>query len=197
MIVVDIEASGVDYNKHSIVSIGALDFFNPQNRFYAECKIWHGAHLDKEALKINGFTEEEITDPTKKSETEIVREFIAWVTNIKDHTMAGQNVCFDRDFLQAAAHRGHLNWSFAHRIVDAHTLAYMHMIKRGITPPLKNNHTALSLDSELKYVGVPEEPKPHNALTGAMSHAEVISRLLYNKPLLDEFKDYPMPNFNE
>jgi hypothetical protein len=69
------------------------------------------------------------------------------------------------------------------------------MIKSGITPPLKNNHTALSLDSELKYVGVPEEPKPHNALTGALSHAEVISRLLYNKPLLDEFKDYSMPNF--
>lgn len=196
MIVVDVEASGVDYNKHSIVSIGALDFYNPKNRFYEECKIWHGAHIEDDSLKVNGFTAKEITDPTKKSETEIIRAFIAWATNIEDHTMAGQNVCFDRDFLQAGAHRGHLNWPFAHRIIDVHTLAYMHMIKRGITPPLKNNHTALSLDSELKYVGIPEEPKPHNALTGAMSHAEVISRLLYNKPLLDEFKDYPMPDFS-
>ena len=197
MIVVDIEASGVDYNKHSIVSIGAIDFYNPQNRFYEECKIWHGAHIDDGALEVNGFTKDEITDPIKKSETEITRTFIAWASGIEDFTMAGQNVSFDRDFLQAAAHRGHLNWPFAHRIIDVHTLAYMHMIKRGITPPLKNNHTALSLDSELKYVGIPEEPKPHNALTGALSHAEVISRLLYNKPLLDEFKDYPMPDFND
>jgi len=197
MIVVDIEASGVDYNKHSIVSIGALDFDNPTNQFYDECRIWDGAHIDNEALKINGFTREEITDANKKTEAEIIKAFIAWATNIEDYTMAGQNVSFDRDFLQAAALRARLNWPFAHRSIDTHTLAYMHMVKHGIIPPKKKHHSALDLDTILKYVGVPEEPKPHNAMTGVFSHAEVISRLLYNKMLLDEFKNYPMPpNFN-
>ena len=32
MIVVDVEASGTDYAKHSIVSVGALDLANPTNR---------------------------------------------------------------------------------------------------------------------------------------------------------------------
>jgi DNA polymerase III epsilon subunit-like protein len=66
MIIIDIEASGVDYKKHSIVSIGALDFSNPTNRFYGECQIWPGAHIMDEALKVNGFTKDQITDPNKK-----------------------------------------------------------------------------------------------------------------------------------
>lgn len=34
---------------------------------------------------------------------------------------------------------------------------------------------------------------PHNALTGAMSHAEVTSRLLYDKKLLPEFEQFDIP----
>jgi DNA polymerase III epsilon subunit-like protein len=68
MMVVDVEASGTEYQKHSIVSIGAIDFDRPENRFYAECKLWEGAHVMEGALEVNGFTEAEITDPTKKSE---------------------------------------------------------------------------------------------------------------------------------
>ena len=56
MIVVDVESSGVDAQKDSLVSVGAIDFDNPENRFYEECRIWDGAHVEKEALEINGFT---------------------------------------------------------------------------------------------------------------------------------------------
>ena len=45
MLILDIEGSGVDYNKHSIVSIGGVDFENPENQFYAECKIWEAADV--------------------------------------------------------------------------------------------------------------------------------------------------------
>ena len=121
----------------------------------------------------------------------------ALVISVSDFLFASVISSFDRDFLQASAMRAHLDWPFAHRSIDTHTLAYMHIVKRGLTPPSKKHHSALNLDAILKYVGVPEEPKPHNAMTGALSHAEVISRLLYDRPLLDEFKNYPMPpNFN-
>jgi hypothetical protein len=43
------------------------------------------------------------------------------------------------------------------------------------------------------YCGIPEEPTPHNALTGAKAHAEVISRLLYGKKLLPEFEKFEIP----
>lgn len=110
MIVVDVEASGTDYHKHSIVSIGALDFDNPTNQFYDECRIWDGAHIMDEALAISGFSEEEITDTNKKSEAEIVEAFIAWALEVGEHTFAGQNVSFDRDFLKTAAAHAHFDW---------------------------------------------------------------------------------------
>lgn len=194
MLIVDVESSGTDYAKHSILSIGALDLANPQNQFYDECRIWDGAHISAEALEVNGSTEAEITDPAKKSEAEIVKAFIAWALDLEERTFAGQNPSFDRDFLKAGAERaGHTDWPFAHRTIDSHTLCYMHMVKRGLVPPVANHRSALNLDAVLNYCGIPEEPKPHNALTGAMSHAEVISRLLYDRKLLPEFDRYSIP----
>jgi hypothetical protein len=69
------------------------------------------------------------------------------------------------------------------------------MVKRGITPPLDVQHrrSALNLDAILNYCGIPDEPEPHNALTGALVHAEVAARLLTGKMLLPEFSEYPIP----
>ncbi len=196
MLVLDIEASGLDYKESSIVSIGALDLDNPTNQFYAECKVWDGAHITEEALFVNGFSREEVLDPAKMTEAELVRNFINWSKQIKkDKTFAGQNVSFDRDYVQAACKRAGAEYPFAHRTIDTHSLAWMHQIKRGLQPPIDKEHkrSALNLDAILNYCGIPEEPKPHNALTGALSHAEVISRLLFDKKLLSEFEQFDIP----
>ncbi|HEV3245512.1 MAG TPA: 3'-5' exonuclease [Candidatus Paceibacterota bacterium] len=194
MIVVDVEASGVEPWKHSIVSLGALDFTNPSNRFYEECRVWDGAHIMDDALKVNGFTKEQIVDPSKQSETDLIHRFLHWSEGVQERTLAGQNVSFDRDFLRHAAERaGHTEWPFAYRTLDTHTMCYMHMIGRGLQPPIVHRRSALNLDAILNYCGIPEEPMPHNALTGALSHAEVISRLLYGRKLLPEFAEFEIP----
>lgn len=196
MLVLDIEASGVEPHVYSIVSLGALDVDNPANRFYAECRVWDGAHINDEALAVNGFTREQITDPTKQSESELIHKFYDWSRGVADRTLAGQNVSFDRDFVKYAMQRaGHLNYDFAYRTIDSHSLAWMHMVTHGITPPIDPEHhrSALNLDAVLNYCGIPSEPEPHNALTGALSHAEVISRLLYGKKLLPEFEQFDIP----
>jgi DNA polymerase III epsilon subunit-like protein len=194
MICVDIEASGLDPKLSSMVSIGAIDLANPIRQFYEECRVWDGAHVSDEALAVNGFTREEVSDPLKKTEGEAIRLFLAWAWEIEgNRTLAGQNVSFDRDYLDAAARREGIESDIAHRTIDTHTLAWMHMVKRGLTPPLENHRSKLNLDAILTYCGIPEEPKPHNALTGAMCHAEVTSRLLYNKKLLPEFEQFEIP----
>ena len=194
MLVVDVEASGTEPKKHSIVSVGALDLANPTNRFYEECRVWDGAHIMDEALEVNGFTKDEITDAKKQSEADLIHAFLHWSEGLKERTLAGQNVSFDRDFLKAAAERaGHTDWQFAYRTIDTHTLAYMHMVTHGTRPPVAHRRSALDLDAVLNYVGIPAEPTPHNALTGALSHAEAISRLLYGRKLLPEFKEFEIP----
>jgi DNA polymerase III epsilon subunit-like protein len=196
MLIVDVEGSGTEPWKHSIVSVGALDLSNPSDRFYEECRVWDGAHIMDEALAVNGFTREQITDPKKQSEADLTHAFLRWSEKIEDRTLAAQNVSYDRDFLKYAAERaGHTVWPFSYRTLDIHSLAYMHMIDRGLQPPFDKvkRHSALNLDAILNYCGIPQEPSPHNALTGALCHAEVIARLLYGRKLLPEFQQYDIP----
>ncbi len=195
MIILDVEASGTEPTIHSIVSIGALDLDNPENRFYKECRIWEGAHIMDGALEVNGFTEAEITDTSKQSEAEITKEFLEWTKTFSNRTLTGQNPSFDRDMVRAASARAHLNWNLAYRTIDTHTLCYMHIVKAEGIPPVNEEHkrSSLDLDAILNYCGIPEEPHPHNALTGALCHAEVTSRLLFDRKLLPEFKEYEIP----
>jgi DNA polymerase III epsilon subunit-like protein len=195
MIIIDVEASGVNYEKHSIVSIGALDFDNPTNRFYGECRVWEGAHIDEDALAVNGFTEDELKDNDKQSEADLVRAFTEWSQHMGDRTLTGQNVSFDRDMIKAATGRAGMSFGFAHRTLDTHTMCWMHMVERGMNAPIDEQHrrSALDLDAVLNYCGIPSEPEPHNALTGALCHAEVASRLLNNKKLLPEFSQFEIP----
>lgn len=193
MIIVDVETSGVDPNYHSLVSIGAIDFENPDDIFFEECRVFDGARIEKDSLVINGMTEDELFDTNKKSEKEIVQDFILWMKDKSDHTIAGQNPFFDTSFIEAAAHRGGLDISIAHRIIDLHSITYFHMLRRGITPPTFNKRTDLNSDKIMEYVGIPAEPKPHIAINGAKWEAEAFSRLINEKNLFLEFKEYKIP----
>ncbi len=193
MIVVDVEATGVDEVKHSILSIGALDFDNPKNQFYEECRAFEGAHIMEEALAVNGFSPEQAIDSKKQTDEELVKHFIEWTKSVKEHTFAGQNPSFDRDFIHRTADRYHIDWPFAFRSIDQHSVCYTHMIKKGIIPPVIHDRSDLNSDKIMQYVGIPEEPHPHNALNGAKVAAEALSRLLYGKKLLPEFKKFDLP----
>lgn len=196
MIVLDVEGTGLDPEKHSIVSIGALDLDDPTNQFYEECQVWDGAAIEDEALAINGFAREEITGQGsgKQTEAELIASFVAWALDRpRDRTLAAQNVTFDRLFVEAACKRAGIECPFAHRTIDVHTLVWLHMVLNGKEPPLQNAHSGINLGSALRYVGLPEEPTPHNALTGAFCHAEVIARIAYTKKLLPDFSDFDIP----
>ncbi len=193
MIVVDMESSGLDPVKHGLLSIGAVDFSNYKNTFYGECRLFEGGHIDKAALAVNGFSEGEIKDPKKQSDGELMSAFLEWAEACPEKTLAGQNPSADRDFLRAAACRNRIDWQFAYRVIDLHSIAYFHMLRRGISIPIMNEHSALSLDKILLCCGLPEEPKPHNGLRGAILEAEAFYRLFYDENLFPEYKQFSIP----
>ncbi|MEA2701976.1 MAG: polymerase subunit epsilon [Candidatus Parcubacteria bacterium] len=195
MIAVDVEATGIDAERASIVSIGAVDLDDPANQFYEECRAWDGAHLSNEALAITGFSKDEIGEESgKQTEGELVRNFITWAMDRpQTHTFVGQNPRFDSDFIAAACRRAGTEFPFAYRSIDTHTLCWNHIVQRGEQPPVANKRSAINLDYILQYCGVPAEPKPHNALNGALSHAEVFFRLVYTKKVLPEFLEHDIP----
>lgn len=195
MIVVDVETTGTDPKKHSIVSIGAVEFYNPQNQFYSECRIFDGAEIT-DALDINGFSKESLFDPTKPTLEAAVKSFLEWTSQCTYKTLAGENPNFDRNFLHASAERYSLKWTLGRRVVDLHSVSYAkHLELEVIALPLKDGVSELKADATYAFVGIPEETKPHNALNGAKWEAEAFSRLLYGKSLLPEFQEYSIPAY--
>ncbi len=90
MLAVDVESSGTEAHKHSILSLGAIDLGNPSRPFfYEECRAWDGAKLEPEAFAVNGYTEASATDPNKQSEADLVHKFKAWALEADDRTFAG------------------------------------------------------------------------------------------------------------
>lgn len=193
MIVFDIETTGTDPRVHSILSIGAIYLHDPAVKFFEECRMWNGAHVDHNALKINGYAEDEIKDPKKPEEGEIVAHFFTWLEARSSILLAGQNPMFDLGFIEASAGRHHINTTLAHRSIDLHSIVYMHMTQRGIEPPTHNKKSDINSDFIMNYVGIPTEPKPHVAINGAIWEAEAFSRLLYGRNLMTEFAKFPMP----
>lgn len=194
MIVLDVETTGVDFKKNSIISIGALDFFNPSNQFYAECRVFEDAEITEQALAINGFTREQVLFTNKYSLEEGVLKYLDWSSHIKERTIAGENPRFDRDFLNASLERYGLK-RIPFRTIDLHTLSYINHLMKRIEIPLKESVSDINLDSTLNYVGLPPESKPHHALTGAKLEAEAFSRIIYRKGLFEEFEKFEIPDY--
>ncbi len=195
MIVIDVETTGLDPQRNSIVSVGAVDFSNPTNQFYLENRISDGAEVVEAALKVNGFTLEGVIDLHKPSLEGAIKRFLAWARLIHDQTLAGENPSFDRSFVQAAILRYGLKYTFGHRVVDLHSISYAHVTGCGEAIPLRNNRTNIDTNWILGYVGIGPEPKPHNALTGAKMEAEAFSRLIHGRVLLDEFSHLSVPSY--
>jgi DNA polymerase III epsilon subunit-like protein len=195
MIVLDIETTGTDPSRHSIIEVGAIDFDCPGNYFNERCQIWDGAEIDSKALKINGLTLNEIQDQTIFTQKELISRFMIWTDRIEDKTIAGQNVDFDINFLNESSRRCGLNLSLGKRKVDQHSIVYAHFLKRNIKPPLKDGFSYLNSDLIMNYVGLPSEPKPHRAINGARFEAEALSRLLFGRVMFDEFYNYAIPDY--
>jgi DNA polymerase III epsilon subunit-like protein len=195
MIVLDMEASGLDPNKHSLVSLGALDFNNPQNRFYEECRIDEDATYTDEALAVNGFSIEDIQDPQKQTVREMLQKYFDWAREIPDQTIAGQNVYFDRYYINESCRKHSLPNLIDKRIVDMHSVCLAKLLTLGKQVPLTDKFSALNTDSILKFVGLAERKGAHHALDDALLEAEAFSRLIFGTGLLEEYRAMSVPAY--
>lgn len=199
MIVLDIETSSADPYNWSVLSIWALEFENPENQFYGECRLLDWAEVQEKALEVNWFTLSQIKDDTKQTVYDLLNNFSNWFKNIRDRTIWWHNVgYFDLRFLEENAKKVNaqvefwlLKWNY--RTVDLHSVCYSYLISKKIEIPFKNNQSAINLDFVLQLVWLPMEPRPHNWLNWAKYEAEAFSRLLYWRKLLKEFEIFEIP----
>lgn len=168
MIVLDIETTGIDPKACSMLSLGAVDY-DTGEEFYGECHVFTGAIVTEIALNINGFTLEEIHDASKPSPLNLYIRFTEWANKFSDKLLAGHNIGhFDILFLeechQRIANAG--KFPFGYRTLDLHSVAFAKLGK------------SLSHEGICDALGLPREPKPHNALAGARSERDAFKILL-------------------
>lgn len=170
---VDVETTGLDPAIASIVSIGAVNIGDPEDTFYIECRAWEGADISDVALKINGFTREQIAGQAL-NEAEAIQKFFDWLQD--SPIMMAHNAGFDRSFVEHAAKRAGMKNPFSFRTIDIHSIVYLHMQRKRHKIPAR-----LSLNECLQYFGHEKEPDPHNALTGAKCNQIIYRSVLAGK----------------
>lgn len=184
MFVVDLEFSGLDSERHSIISLGAVDFIQPTRTLYLECRLRNGAEFDEEAFLVHGLSKDYLSKQPL-SEQQLVMQFLAWSAQSPSKMWMGHVPAKDVEFLRKACERYKFDWPFGHRVVDLHSVAVAHYFAHGKSPPQKNGLSDLGLDHIADYCGaVKRNPgQAHNALTDAQLTAECFSRLLLGKSL--------------
>jgi DNA polymerase III epsilon subunit-like protein len=168
--VIDLETTGLDPQRHSIISIGAVWPGVKSNDFYVECAPWKGAAIDPAALEVNGEREKELL-ARPVSEQQAVVAFLGWLNG--PVAVAGMNpASMDCVMLKAAIAR--LGGWICHRSLDLHSLAVAYAFRRGLPVPPRGFAT----DQIYQLIGMEPEARPHHALVGALMEAEAFALLL-------------------
>lgn len=177
ILVVDVETTGTNPQRHSIIELGAVWLTGQEHpeEFEMECSMWEGAEYNPEVEAINGRTDASCINPILLTESELIREFVEFLDKDFDFILAGMNPSFDRRFLLAAAERAGLGrLPIPHRTLDLHSLALADAIVSKSRVPKRGLYT----DRIYEHLRLEAEPKPHRALTGARKEAEAFETLL-------------------
>lgn len=209
MIVVDLEFSGVNPNKNGIIAIGAIDFLNPENQFYEECRLDEEDKIDmpeeemtvfeklklKSVKEITGLSEKKMRDPKKPFQKETLKKFFKWAVKCKVKTLAGQSIMWDYFFLLEKSRKYKIEFLFGHRTLDLHSMASLKHFQLKNRFLIKEGLSAMGLTNVMKFCGMKDERKIHNALEDAKLTAECFSRLLYGKNLFPEYERFKLPKY--
>ena len=128
MISVDLETSGIDFNKCGILQIGAIDLETGEE-FMEECKIDDEDEIVDEptakrtVFETIGKTEEELRDKNKQTQKELLQKFFDWVKTSNERVFLCQNPQFDMASLWSKARKYELEIPFQHRAFDLHSIA--------------------------------------------------------------------------
>lgn len=182
IVVLDIEGSGGaikndPYNTGSMVSLGAVDF-KTKDEFYEECKVMPGRGYDHQALKVNGFSREQIFDESKQSVLDLLVKFGNFC-KVHDAKLLGAWGDYDKKMLISAYAYYQREWNLPSYYINLKLISKMLLGKNK--PGLSN--TAIKL-------GMIPEQEPHIAINGARLAVENISVLLFKRHYYDSYKKF-------
>lgn len=174
-VVIDLETTGLDPKSAGILEIGAVD--TAGRRFYRRVALGRGRKVAGPALECNGIDPLDlgVGIPIEHALCNLFMWLGAEGYNGR-WIMGGKNPQFDYGFLLANWPEGDigvpLSEVISRRCVDLHSLAYGYAMREGMDIAADG----FSTDQIYEVLGFNPEPKPHNALRGALHEMEGFRR---------------------
>ena len=147
VLVIDVETTGLDPQKHACIEIGAVlldESLNPIDEFSSLLAPWEGAEIVKESMAVNKISQKELS--AAKGFESVLQEFHQqFGTGMPLPWLAGWNVWFDIAFLQNHYRKAQLKWPFSFKSLDIQSLIRIFSVLRfpvsGLDPILNSDIT--------------------------------------------------------
>jgi DNA polymerase-3 subunit epsilon len=167
--IVDIETSGLDPETHEILEIGVVIFdtrtLEIVNTLDLRVKPEHIETANPQALKVNGYNEEEWTDCMS-----LQMAMMIFKAQTQDATFCAHNMIFDWSFILKASEKTGVGLNFDYHKLDLLSIAWARIPH--------NKVQSWSLKTICSYLNITPEPKLHRGLQGAMKEYEVYKSLM-------------------
>jgi DNA polymerase III epsilon subunit-like protein len=200
MISLDIECSGLDFNKSGIWQIGAVDLETGEE-FLEECRIDDDDLIldvpdsKKKVLEIIGKTEEELRDENKQSQKEMIEGFFDWLSKRKKDIFICHNPQFDISYIWAKARKYELKIEFQFKAFDVHTIAQMKYMEVNDAFYFVDGKSKMGVKDACKFCGLEYTTGFHNGLEDAKFTGECFHRLVYGNSFFERFKAFEVPKY--
>lgn len=164
----DIETTGLDFRIHEIVEIGLVvvkpDTLDITKTFEAKVKPEHIGTASQQALKINGYNEQDWANAV------ILKEAMEqYAENSKDAVFCAHNVTFDWGFVDEAFKKTGVKDLMDYHRKDLFTIAHEKLMNSGLEK--------FNLSELCSFLDIIPEPSIHRGINGAMKALEVYRKL--------------------
>jgi len=179
MMVVDVETTGLDAQRHSIHEIG-MGVMGDAGSYCFRPRP--GAEIEQAALDINGQTRQSL-DARLAGYYEGLRTFFGREADLRQElgvrkwVICGINPSFDLAMLRQAwrdLEKPDWHFPFAHRVFDLHTVGVsLSLIEGRALPP-----DGLRTDELYALAKLKPEPRPHSAINGVACEMRLLAKLM-------------------
>lgn len=169
--ITDLETTGLDFDAHEIIEIGAL-LVEQKNMdvlatFEVKVAPTHLETANSGSLVVAGFKLEDWRDAIPLKEA--LEHYVVFL-NGKETVFTAWNPTFDWAFMQLAFKKTGIKNPFDYYHYDIWTISAELLKERVDVEKLKLSYLN-------RYFGIPAEPMPHRALNGARAAYELLKKL--------------------
>ncbi len=177
ILIVDIEATGVDFNKHELIELGAVlldkKTLKQKKSFQSFIKPKRWKDRDPEAMAVNNISWDALKKaPSLKS---VLQKFES--TFGTDVIIAPYGTILDTALLRVSYRESKMAYTFDYHVYDIWPLAYTYMAKNNLLTNAER-FSGFSLEDIAKHFKIPTPQDRHTALSDCRLEAAVLRKLI-------------------